>query len=322
MRGRERIGLSRGLRLVVLALAAGLFVGVVATPAVAEKKAKGPAVTRTASVPLAPSAPASATAHCPGKTHVTGGGWSIANPYSANGTDPLGDDTGTRINHVQSQPVGFFGWAAGAAALATPSNATTFTSYARCEGNPYSSRVSTIAATTTVPVDQGTSTVLNCSPNAHVLTAGFSFTPAGNLADPFGVRATVYESRRTGPRSWTIHLLNPAGAPSAATLSVNLLCELNRKGTQVSEASAAAPIADNGRTSAKASCSGKTHSVAGGFLISPTEVGAVPGVGVDQMQPVGAKAWQVGLFEYPFTTLPAGSSVTAYSYCKKNALPK
>jgi hypothetical protein len=83
-----------------------------------------------------------------------------------------------------------------------------------------------------------------------------------------------------------------------------------------------APIADNGRTSANATCAGKTHSVGGGFLISPTQVGTVPAVGVDQMQPVGAKAWQVGLFEYPSFAPPAGSSVAAYSYCKKNALPK
>jgi hypothetical protein len=323
MRGRETIGLSRGARLLVLALAAGLLVGVLATPAVAKKnKNKGPAVTRTASVPLAPSAQASGTAHCPGKTHVTGGGWSVANPYSANGTDPIADDTGTRINHVQSQPVGLRNWIAGAAALANPSGATTFTSFARCESNPYSSTISAISQTSTVPVGEGRNLVLNCAPNAHVLTGGFSFGPPGDLADPFATRASVYESRRTDPRTWTIHLINPNSAPSPVTITVNFLCELNRKGTQVSEASSATPIVDNGRTSATATCTGKAHSVAGGFLISPTEAGAVPAVGVDQMQPVGAKAWQVGLFEYPTFGLPAGSSVTAYSYCKKNALPK
>jgi hypothetical protein len=46
-----------------------------------------------------------------------------------------------------------------------------------------------------------------------------------------------------------------------------------------------------------------------------------PAVGIDQMQPVGAKAWQVGLYEYPAINLPAGSSLAAYSYCKKNAPP-
>jgi hypothetical protein len=306
----------------VIALLAALLVGLAAAPAVAKKKKRPPATTVPASVQLPPASPVTATANCPGRTHITGGGWSIATPYSPNGTDPLADDTGTRITHVQSQPVGFFSWTAGAAALATPSSATTFTSYARCEGNPYSSRISTIAGSTTVPVDQGTNVNLDCAPNAHVLSAGFSFSPPGDLANPFAPRATVYESRRLNARTWNIHLINPAGAPSPATLSVNALCELNRKGSQVSEASQVAPLADNGRTTATATCTGKTHSIAGGFLVSPTEAGTIPGIGVDQMQPVGAKAWQTSVFEEPFTTLPAGSSVTAYSYCKKNALPK
>jgi hypothetical protein len=322
MRGREKISLTRAVRLTVLALVATLVAGLAATPAMAKKKKQAPATTVAAAVPLAPGAQANASANCPGKTHITGGGWAVSSPYSANGTDPLVDDTGTRITEVQSQPVGFFSWAAAAAALATPGSASTFTSYARCESNVYSSRVSTISATTTVPVDQGTNTVLHCSPNAHVLTAGFSFSPPGDLADPFGVRATVYESRRIDPRTWNIHLINPASAPSPVTLAVNVVCELNRKGSQVTEATSAAPIASNSRTTATATCTGKTHSVGGGFIVSPTDAGSIPGVGIDQMQPVGARAWQVGLFEYPFTSLPAGSSVAAYSYCKKNALPK
>ena len=320
MRGREQKTPPRGALFVVLALLVALLAGFTAAPAVAKKKPRPPASTVAASVPLAPGSPAFAAANCPGKTHVTGGGWSIANPYSANGTDPLGDDSGTRITHLQSQPVGFFSWAAGAAALASPASGTTFTGYARCERNDYSSALSTSTATTTVPIGQETTVVIHCSrPGSHVLTAGFSFSPTGDLAAPDSFRAIVVESRRTAPEAWEVDLINPSGSGSQATLSVNLLCELNKKGAQVSEASAVAPIADNGRTTATATCTGKTHSVAGGFLISPM-VG--PAVGIDQMQPVGAKAWQVGLFEYPNFSLPAGSSVAAYSYCKKNALPK
>jgi hypothetical protein len=316
MRGREKLG----IRLLVAAVLAAVLAGVVVAPAVAKKKKRPPAVTAAASAPLAPASPASATANCPGKRHVTGGGWSISNPYSANGTDAPADDLGTRITHLQSQPAGFFGWSAGAAALSSPPSPTTFSAYARCEGNAYGRTLSGVAGTSTVPIGQQTTNDIRCPRGTHVLTAGFSFGPPGDLAGPLGSkRAIVKESRRIAADAWRVGLVNPIDAPSEVTLSVNVLCELNTKGTGVSEASAVAPILDNGRTTATATCTGKTHSVAGGFAVSPA-VG--PAIGIDQMQPVDAKAWQVGLFEYPTFLLPAGSSVAAYSYCKKNALPK
>jgi hypothetical protein len=320
MRGWEKIRGSAGVGLLVLGLLGALFLGLLATPAVAKKKKQPPAVTVAAPVPLAPASPASATANCPGRTHLTGGGWSVANPYSANGTDAPGDDAGTRITHLQSQPASLFSWTAGAAAFASPPSGTTFTALARCEGNAYGrTGASLTPLTKSVPPGLEDKTDIRCSKGSHVLTAGFSLGPPGNLADSLAFRAVVKESRRIAPDTWEIDVVNPTSAPSDVTISVSVLCERNSKGTSVSEASQPAPIADNGRTSATATCTGKTHSVAGGFLISPT-VGPV--VGIDQMQPAGNKAWQVGLYEYPSFSLPAGSTVTAYSYCKKNALPK
>ena len=319
MRGREKTSASRGIRLAVVALLAALLAGVIAAPAVAKKKKQPTAVTATGSVPLAPAAPAAASANCPGKTHLTGGGWSVSTPYSANDTNALGDDTGTRITHVQSQPASLLSWTAGAAAFASPPTPATFTTYARCEGNAYGRTTLGVSATVPVVVGDEKTIAINCAPRTHVLTGGFSFGPPGDLADSAGFRAVVKESRRTAPGTWEVDIVNPSTALSEVTLSVNVLCELNRKGGGVTEAAAPVPIADNNRASATATCTGKTHSVAGGFLISPT-VGPV--VGVDQLQPVGAKAWQVGLYEYPSFSLPAGSSLTAYSYCKKNALPK
>jgi hypothetical protein len=307
----------------LLALLAMTLVGLVAAPADAKKKKKKqpppPTATATADTPLAPGAQTAATANCPARTHVTGGGWSIANPYSANGNDMPVDDTGTRITPLQSQPAGFLGWSAGAAAIARPPNGTTFTTYARCEGNTYGTTTTGVTATSTVPIGQESTAAIHCPGGTHVLTAGFSFSPPGELSAPASFRAIVVESRRTAPDVWEVDIVNPTGAPSEATLSVNILCELNRNGTTVSEASAVQPINDNGRTTATATCVGNTHAVAGGFLLSPL-VG--PAVGIDQMQPVGTNAWQVGLFEYPQFEPPAGSSVAAYTYCKNNALPK
>ncbi len=320
MRGREKAhGHRRMLHTSAVALAALLALGV-ASPAVAKKKKKSkPAVTAAASTPISAGSQASATASCPSKTHATGGGWSLSDPYSASGTNPLGDDTGTRITHLQSQPNGLRSWTSGAAAFAAPATSGTFTSIARCESKALGKTATGVFGTSTTPVGQESTVDLHCSPGTHVLNGGFSFSPAGNLALPITFRPLVVESRRLDAQTWEIDLVNPVGSPGDATLSVNVLCERNQKGVNVTERSAVAPIADNGRTSATAGCTGKTHSIGGGFLISP-KVG--PAIGIDQMQPVGAKGWQVGLYEYPGFSLPAGSALGAYSYCKKNAIPK
>jgi hypothetical protein len=319
MRGREKAHHRRRmLRTAAMALAALLALGV-ASPAVAKKKKSKPAVTATASTPISAGSQASATASCPSKTHTTGGGWSLSDPYSANGTDSPANDTGTRITHLQSQPSGLRSWASGAAALALPATSGTFTSIARCESKAFGKTVTGVSGTSTTPVGQESTVGLHCSSGTHVLSGGFSYSPAGNLGLLTGFRPLVVESRRRDAQTWEIDLVNPVGAPGDATLSVSVLCELNQKGASVTERSAVAPITENGRTSATATCTGKTHTIGGGFLVSP-KVG--PAIGIDQMQPVGAKGWQVGLYEYPGFSLPAGSALGAYSYCKKNAVPK
>jgi hypothetical protein len=316
MQGRERE--PKLIRLVVTAALAAALASGLAAPAMAKKK-RAPAVTRAAAIPIAPGTQAGATAACPGKTHVTGGGWSLAPAYSANGTQAFGDDSGSRITHLQSQPAGLKSWTAGAAAFNLPPAGGTFTALARCESKGLGKTLFGVTGTSTLPVGQEDTIGLHCPKRTHVLSGGFSFSPPGDLADPRGFRAVVVESRRRDARTWQVDVVNPAGAPATVTIFTNVLCEVNAKGAGVSERSAVAAIADNGRTSATASCTGKTHSIAGGYLTSPT-VG--PAVGVDQMQPVGAKGWQVGLYEYPRFSLPPGSSLAAYVYCKKNAAPK
>jgi hypothetical protein len=319
MPGREKVGFGRTLRIAAMvALTALLAIGAVSPAVAKKKKKKPPAVTAVASTPISAGSQTSATASCPSKSHVTGGGWSLSDPYSASGTNALPDDTGTRITHLQSMPSGLRSWTSGAAALALPATAGTFTSIARCERNSLGRTLLGVSGTTTVPIGQETTDVLHCPKGTHVLNGGFSFSPSG-ATGPSPFRAVVVESRRASVDTWEVDLVNPAGAPAEATLSLNVLCELNQKGLGVTEASSVAPITDNGRTSATAACTGKKHTIGGGFLLSP-KVG--PAVGIDQMQPIGAKAWQVGLYEYPGFSLPAGSSLAAYSYCKKNAIPK
>jgi hypothetical protein len=287
---------------------------VAAAPAAA-KKAK--VTTSTASVTLAPGSQQAATARCPKGTHVTGGGWSVTPPFNANGVDfPAQGASGLRTDHLQSQPGGLTSWTAAAAAFTTPAVTGTFASFARCESKSVSRTLLGASGSSTLPVSQSATIGINCPKGSHVLAGGFSLSPAGNLADPAGFRPQVLESRRRDARSWELIVVNPAGSPSDATIVGNTLCEVNAKGVGISERSAVVPLVNNSRATATASCTGKTHTVGGGFLVSPS-VG--PAVGVDQMQPSGSKAWQVGAYEYPNFSLPAGSTLTAYSYCRMNA---
>jgi hypothetical protein len=299
-------------------LLAGLLSVCVAAPmAEAKKKKPRPAVTRKAAVPLPPGTQQAATASCAKRTHVSGGGFSVAPVYSANGTDAPGDDTGSRSDQLQSQSTGNRAWTAGAAAFTTPPVAGTLSVIARCERNALGKLAVTLSGSSTIPDSQGTTTTLNCPAGTHVLTGGFAGSPPGNLADPGGQRLIIEESRRVSNSTWEVRAVNPLGAPSIATLFTNVVCERNGK-RGVLENSAVVPIVDNGRTSSTVPCAGKKqHVVGGGFLVSPF-TSPSPAVGVDQHQPVGQRSWQIGLYEYPTFALPTGSLLTTYAYCKRN----
>ena len=296
----------------------GVTVAVVAVVLLAmagEAMAKKARVTTASSpVALAPGGQQIATASCPKGTHVTGGGWLDSAPYTANGTNPLGDDSGLRIVPLQSQPVTLSLWTAGAAALTVPGTAGTYSAIARCESKSVSRIAITTVRSDIVQVSSEGTIDTRCPSGFHVLNGGFSLSPAGNLADPAAFRAKVAESRRVAANAWEVDVVNPTGAASPATLNTNVICELNGKGVSLTERSAAAPLVDNSRVTATASCTGKTHTVGGGFLVNP-KVG--PAVDVDQMQPTGRKGWQVGGYENPGFSLPAGSTLTAYTYCRK-----
>jgi hypothetical protein len=314
MKGRERTRSSRAGRMVLISLVA---VGALCLLAPAAG-AKGKTATRLASVAIAPGTQQAVTTTCVGKSHITGGGWSVAPTYSANGQNAPNAGSGTRVNHLQSQPSGAKSWIASVAAFTAPAQAGTLTGIARCESNSLGKLAGTISGSSTIPISQSTTVDAHCPQGTHVLNGGFSASPPGNLANPAVPRLLVTESRRTDTQTWQVQVVNPLGSGGVATLFTSALCERNAKGASLSEASAAAPIVDNGRTVATASCTGKKHTTGGGFQVSPV-ANTAPAVGIDQMQPAGQKAWQVGSYEYPGFVLPAGSFLTAYSYCKKNA---
>jgi hypothetical protein len=282
-----------------------------AAAAIAPVAAEGakPAVTRSSSVAIGPGTQQSAKARCPKGRHMSGGGFTVAPTFNP------AANSGTATVNLISHPAGRRSWQSGGAAFTTPSTAGTFTTIARCERNSLGQIDKILTGSSTIPVSQSTTVELNCPRGTHALTAGYAGSPAGSLTNKSAFRLQIVQSRRTTGRQWTIIAVNPAGAPGPASLTTNVACEVNRKGGSVSEKSSLAAIANNGRTSSTASCTGKKHVVGGGFSVLPA-VG--PAVSIDQTQPVGKKSWQIGLYEFPGITLPAGSTLTTYAYCKKN----
>lgn len=317
MRGRDHDGLGRRRRAAVaLSLAALLSLTALAPVADAKKKKKkkgAPAVTRSTAVQFAQASNATATTACPKGTHVTGGGFVVAPNFNP------GTTTGLRSMNSTSHPSGNKSWTSGGSAYATPSASGSFTGFARCEKNSAGKLAVVANSTATISPGAGQNMTFNCPPGTHIISGGYSGQSLGsfNFAAA-SARIVVLGSSRTGAGHWTISAYNNSSAPASATLTGYAACEQNGKGQSVSEASAFAPVVDNGRTVADAACSKKKHVVSGGFLVSPaTFPGTVPFIGVDEFQPTGKRGWHVGLHEFPAFTLPPGGSLQATAYCKK-----
>jgi hypothetical protein len=308
--GDRRAGWCRHITSVLALLG---LIALLLVAAAAEAKNNSSTSTRKSSRAVAPGSQQSVPAACPVFTHITGGGWLISPPFNPNGTNSLADDTGARSLQLQSQPQGFKSWRAGAAAFSVPPAAGTLTTFARCERNIEGRGTQTISASSTLSPGEGANLILHC-PGGRVVTGGFSASPAGDLAMPQARRIIILESRRLDKATWEVRAVNPNGAASQATVAARAVCE-KVKGVTTTEVASVAPIATNGRTQATARCPKSRRVSGGGFQISPV-TSPIPAVGIDQMQPVGQRSWQVGLYEYPELNSPAQSLLTAYSYCR------
>jgi len=316
MRGRDHDRMGRRRRAAaVLSLAALASLAAMAPAVDAKKKKKkgSPAVTRSSAVPFTQASDATVTTACPKGTHVTGGGFVVSPNFDPNST------TGLRSMNSTSHPSGNKSWTSGGSAYATPPASGSFTGFARCEKDSVGKLAVTANSTATISPGAGQNMAFNCPPGTHAISGGYSGPSLGAFTFAIAsARIVVLGSRRTGAGQWTISAYNNSSSPASATLTGYATCELNGKGQSVSEASAFAPVVDNGRTVADATCSKKKHVVSGGFLVSPaTFPGSVPFIGVDENQPTGKRGWHVGLHEFPPFALPPGSSLQATAYCKK-----
>jgi hypothetical protein len=283
-----------------------------------KKKKKAAPVANTQSTVtgfLSASSPIGSAA-CTGSTHITGGGFAVSPSF----TPPA---SGLRSAGISSNPTGPSGWAAQSAAFSNPTAAGTLTTFARCESNSLGKLAITGSSSVTLAPGAGQNLIFNCAPGTHVISGGFAGTSFGNFTNgTTGYRTIVLQNRRTGPGQWTVTGYNNPQAGVTATLTGYAVCEQDAPGRTIGEASAFAPLAENTRGAVDATCGGKTHVVSGGFLITPTGPGQVPGVGVDEMQPVGEKGWHVGLHDFVNIALPAGSSLTGYAYCAPDSTGK
>jgi len=310
-------------RAIALVVACALLIASSVGPAHAAAKGKGkkrpPARTVTTETLVAAGAVGSATSVCPRGTHLTGGGHSLAPPFSANGTVPRSDDTGAGSVTLGSNPlVDFTGWTASLGLFTFSPSAGTLTSAVRCERNALGRLVDLLIGTNDLAGGSLGVVRLVCGPGTHMLSGGFAVEPPGDLSDPTAVRPIILSSARVDERSWevTAHY----DGPTPAVLRGFGLCERNGHRRTVSERSTTVPVVDLGRTSAEARCPKGRHSVAGGFaIVDATPTTAI--VGVDHSLPVGVRGWNVSLHENPTYNLPVGTTLTTHAYCKRNPLP-
>jgi hypothetical protein len=324
VRTGEKARFCRRLGLIgVAALAALLALGI-ASPAVAKKKKKKaqPVVSVTASSPFTAASNQALTANCRKGTHISGGGFAVSPNYV-----PGGGLTGTGLRSAtgSSNPAGAKIWNVGSSSWATPSASGTLTAAARCESNSLGTLFATLSSTLTLSSGEGSPLVINCPNGTHVIAGGYSGTSIGVFtytAQSF--RLIMLQSQRTGPGQWTWTVANNQFSPASATVTVSALCEKNAKGLSISEVGTTVPIVEDQRATADASCTGKTHAVSGGFVLSPipTTSGSIPVTEIDEFQPTSKKTWHLGLFEAQGFNTPAGSTVRDIAYCKKDAVAK
>jgi hypothetical protein len=279
-----------------------------------KKKAKKPIVT-TASTQFAVASGSipSGAAACPAKTHATGGGFNLTPGFS-------GPSAGGRVSFpVSLVPTGVTGWSASQAIASVVPGSGTFTVYSRCEGTSLGTITDQVSGSATLPGGQLSNLNFQCRPNEHTIAGGYVGAPPANLANATSQDLLILGSRRTGPETWTVTGVNRGANP--VTLTGYGVCEADRKGTSISEAVVQVATPNDQRATGEASCTGKTHSVSGGFNIIPNG-NNIPVFQIDDYAPVGEKGWRAGGWDFPALAGQVPAGLQASVYCKPNATKK
>jgi hypothetical protein len=320
MHGRESARFCPRLGLIAIAGLLGLLSLAIASPALATK-GKSPASTRSSSAPLAAGGSAKASATCTGKTHATGGGFSVSPPFTPPGS-------GLRSWTTTSNPVGTKTWTASGTAFTSPGTSGTFTTFARCESNSLGRLAVSASNSASLSPGEFRTFDFQCPKNTHAISGGYAGDGPTDPGNANGWRVDILQSQRTGARDWSISAFVRGSTPpgtAGANVSGFVVCELNQKGVRVGQATASALLVQGARATADPTCPKKQHAVSGGFVISPLPGGvgsSAPVVSLDQDQPSGNRSWHVGLHPWVTAALPPGESLQATVYCKKDSASK
>jgi hypothetical protein len=178
--------------------------------------------------------------------------------------------------------------------------------------------VDQITGSSTLPGGILTNLNFQCGPNQHAISGGYAGPGPASLAVPDSQTLLILGSRRTGPATWTVTGINRSVTP--AVLTGYGVCEQNKKGLTVTEAATQVTGVENGRSAAEATCTGRTHSVSGGFNIVPNG-NIIPRLSVDENAPVGEQGWRVSGWDFP-TANTAPAALQTSVYCKPDAVKK
>ena len=268
----------------------------------------GPGSTVTKSATLSGNGPATRSATCPVGTRTTGGGFSIARPFSP------AAGTGTRSMIQSSFITGTRTFRSSAAMQAPGQPSTAFKVFARC----IQSTIGPIASgfgQATLGVANFANLNARCAPgDLEAIGGGFRID---NSTPRFQNSPLVLGSHRVGTRVWRSTILNPPTAPGPVNVRYYAICERADNGaTKVRSRTTAIP--PNARRGIGTKCPRGWHTASGGFRLGPaTETDLLYGY-VDRSHPKGSRTWRAGAWTLGAPFEGEGGTLTVYAYCKRN----
>jgi hypothetical protein len=282
-------GLSKGLAVALVAFGALALAG---TPAAAKKK-PGPISEVSAST----SAPGNgtvltATATCPGKRKVVGGGF-LVNPV-----------TGNIATHTyESARVDAKSWRATAQVTdpgAPSGEAGSLTTYAYCRKR--APKLAAAVASTPLPASLAATGASNVAcPGSKKLSSGGFLNPQAIIGGSFN--AVVLDSYPTPAQLWS----STAASNTGGNLSSYAYCRKGKPAPSFVTAPSGPAITAGSRVSALAACPGKRSPTGGGFQQPNLNSGTLF---VNESRRVG-KAWQTSAVAF---LVQPGQSATLLSH--------
>jgi hypothetical protein len=253
--------MSSGSTRIALALAAVGAMALAASPAVAAKSddkdsKPGKLKTASASATSATTGLTTATATCPGKSKVVGGGFIVA---AATSNDILAVLESRRAS-TKAWRVSAYRTDSGGAGPALP---VTAEAYCRTGLGKLKERV---AGVTQSGVFAGSSPVASCPLGRAAVSGGFSITAPNT---PNSLESILQESLMTGGVGWVTRGVSFTAAPASTTFTSYVYCQ--QKGEKAAKTvtgtgAVPTPVSSNGSADT-APCTGKRDAFAGGFQL-------------------------------------------------------